>query len=284
MAEIAIFIKTFMREKCLYECVSSIKKYGNNISYKIYIADDGPISEEKEKFYSNLEDEGHIVKRLPHDIGASKSRNILLEISDEPYILRMDDDFCFCEETDIQSMKKILENNEKIGAVADLEKQIGDGKGVISGEINRWQGDMKIEGGKLIKKYKPLKRFNFKKEDEIKYAKVDFSRNMILFKREIFNEIKWEEKLKVSGEHADLLLQIKESSFDLVFTINSIHLHRDDIKTESKEYNKHRNRKSDKFNVYQKKWGIEEIETRKPFIFKLRSYKNRFFSTSVGQN
>jgi hypothetical protein len=162
MNKVAIFIKSFYRDHAILNCINSIEKYFPIVPYKIYIADDGQISARKELLYSRLVDLGHTVARLPENTGASKSRNFLLSrLDDEKYVLRLDDDFELCAETNILAMIDVLNHHKKIGAVADLERQIGVGKGCFSGDISPWQGSLTVEQDLLIKKMVPLEKFKY---------------------------------------------------------------------------------------------------------------------------
>lgn len=275
MAEIAVFIKTFMREETFFNCINSLMEHmsNNHISYRLYIADDGEISEKKKKLYENLRCEGHIILELPFNTGASKSRNLLLsELQDERYVLRMDDDFELTNETNIFALKKILDKKSNIGVVADLERQVGIGKSVFSKQISPYQGFFIKKGTKLVKKIVPINKFDYFYVDGIKCAKCDFSRNMLLIKRDIFKEIKWEEKLKFAGEHLDFMLQIKYSSWDLVFTPLSIHLHREDIENTNKSiYNKTKIANMERDIIYKKKWNIKKIIVSRPVPYLLKA-------------
>lgn len=297
MTEIAIFIKTFLREETLFNCINSIEEHLKSLSYRLYIADDSYyISDLKRDIYKRLTDTGHIVIELPFGIGVSKSRNILLQnLRDEKYILRLDDDFEITKETNIIAMKKILENEKNIGAVADLERQMGDGKGVFSGDINTWQGFLEIRGTSLVKKMVSLSQFEYSTVEKFKYAKCDLTRNMILLKREIFNDLKWDENIKFDGEHEDFLLQIKNSRWDLAFTPDSIHLHREDIQNEKmKEYQKIKredrltSEKSISRQIFKDKWGIEKIIIKRPMSEKIKAayiyLKNTYKSYKCSEN
>jgi hypothetical protein len=118
-----------------------------------------------------------------------------------------------------------------------------------------------------------MNKFNFIKMDGYKYAKADFTRNMILLKREVFNKIKWDERLKFSGEHLDFLLQIKNSEWDLVFTPDSIHKHREDIIENhvNTNYKKTRKLNDRKNEIFREKWGIENYKIKRPFFHKLKA-------------
>jgi len=252
------------------------QRNGRNSSFyknSTYIAEDGEISEKKKKLYENLRCKGHIILELPFNTGASKSRNLLLgELQDERYVLRMDDDFELTNETNILAMKKIINKKPKIGVVADLERQIGIGKSVFSKQISPYQGFFIKKGTKLVKKIVPLNKFDYFYVDGIKCAKCDFSRNMLLIRRDIFKKIKWEEKLKFAGEHLDFMLQIKHSPWDLVFTPLSIHLHREDIENSNKSiYSKTKIANMERDIIYKKKWNIERIVVSRPVPYLLKA-------------
>lgn len=235
----------------------------DHLNFKLYIADEGDISGKKKKLYEKLQAKGHTVLELPLNTGASKSRNMLLnQIKDEQYVLRMDDDFELNELTNIKAMLEIAKQNKNIGMVADLEKQIGFGKSTFHNTISPYQGFLEIKDGVLYKNIVPLKRFKYIKLNGINYAYCDFSRNMLLIKREVFDSIKWDDHIFFNGEHEDLMLQLKyHTDWKLVFTTDSVHLHREDIREEKlfqkKHYNQIKEAHKDKTYLFQK-WGIKK--------------------------
>jgi GT2 family glycosyltransferase len=287
MAELAIFIKTFLKEKTIVNCIETIEKNLSDIEYRIYIADDGPVSEHKKNRYHDLKKKGHKVLELPFNIGASASRNaLLLELNEESFVLRLDDDFEITNDTKIAAMMEVLKIEKKIGIIADLERQIGHGKSVQSGRINPWQGFLQLQNGYLIKKMQPLKKFNFHTISGIRIAKSDFTRNMLLIKREVFNDVCWDDNLFFANEHVDFLLQLQQSKWDVVFTPDSIHLHRDDLsqadaKELFEEYKKIKNNNSLKTknnDYFLEKWNLKGIKIKRtPEIYreKIRSVFSR---------
>jgi len=273
---IAIMIKTFFKEKTLFNTVKAIENYLDGISYRLYIADDSYLTEEKIRFYESLRRKDHCIAELPFNTGATRSRNYLLELlRDEEYVLRMDDDFEISSETNIPAMIAILTSESEIGAIADLERQFGANKGVRNRQISSWQGLITIRNKTLVKKMIPLKRFEYYGSSGRKFAYADFTRNMLLIKRELFDTIKWEEKLMFAGEHLDFLLQIKNSKWKLVFTTASTHNHREDIEESfsNERYTQTRNSNnasSIKAQVFKEKWGIERMRISRP----ISSYPN----------
>jgi len=290
MAELAILIKTLIKEKTIRNCVKAIEKSLSNINYRIYIADDGPISTYKKNLYKDLKKKGHKVFELPKNLGASASRNALLgELGEEKFVLRMDDDFHISEETNICDMINVLKEDKNIGAIADLERQIGHGKSVQSGRINPWQGFLLRQNNYLIKKMYPLRKYNFEYIANIRVAKSDFTRNMLLIKREVFEDISWDENLPFANEHVDFLLQLKSSKWDVVFTPDSIHWHRGDLSQIDvcdlfEEYKKMRisnSQKNKHYNYFLEKWNIKGVKIKRtPEIYweKIRSFCFRFLT------
>jgi glycosyltransferase involved in cell wall biosynthesis len=114
-ATIGIGISTFLRDDALFRLVNSNLKHLSE--FKMYIVDQGVKNWKKELFYEKLINMGHIVKYIPYDSGISKSRRILKEICNEPYLVYMEDDFESGYKTNLYKMKKILDENPHIGVV-----------------------------------------------------------------------------------------------------------------------------------------------------------------------
>jgi GT2 family glycosyltransferase len=273
MKKLAIFIKTINRENALFNCIESIDKNLDNVSYRFYIADDGFKTKKKSKLYNKLKKNDHVIKELDYNLGASQSRNILLKnLKEEKYVLRLDDDFEITEETNIKAMINILENNDNISVISDLEKQIGTGKSIFSGEINPWQGIFFKRGKNLIKKMIKLNNFIYFTQGDYKYAYCDFSRNFLLIKRAVFDQVSWDDDISFAYEHEDFMLQLKENGYNLVFTPNSIHLHRDDIESSEIYHEEKINDKNKNISIinFKEKWDIKNVTFKRPikYIFK----------------
>lgn len=119
----------------------------------------------------------------------------------------------------------ILETNPAIGAISDLELQLGDGKGVKSGELSRWQGIMLMHGSRLFKVKIPVDRWTWSSAGGRRYATADFVRNFLLIRREVFAEVLWNENLRFQGEHEAFMLEVKKAGWLIAFTPESIHQH-----------------------------------------------------------
>ena len=261
MARVALYIKTFLRNPCLFEVVDSIGRYGRDLDYRIYVTDDGEIDEERAGLYERLERDGHCVIRLPFDLGASAGRNAGLEYIEEPYVLRMDDDFVFTSWTRVERMIAVLEDCPEIGAVADLESQRYEGKGVEPGQISFGQGALAQYWTTLWKIPFDLRRLAWETAGEVRFARCQFARNFLLIRRRLLDEIRWDPRLKIRGEHVDFMLQIvRKSQWDLAFTPDSVHEHAGPAPARQPGlYQEYRYRDEGYQEVLAEKWGFRRI-------------------------
>lgn len=266
MPPVALFIKTFLRDDTLQLVIDSIREHAQRLDYRIYIADDGEIDDDKQALYEQLESEGHRIIRLPFDMGASGGRNAALRYIEEPYILRMDDDFIFTEETRVDRMVAVLDADTTIGAIADLEVQQYRGKGLTPGQVSPGQGELVQMGATLWKVPAVLETVDWETADGVRYARCGFARNFLLIRRELLDHIRWDRRLKIRGEHVDFMLQIvRRSDWDLAFTPDSRHVHAGPAVSEQPaEYAQFRYRDAGFREILYEKWGFERILLDQP--------------------
>ncbi|ADR20591.1 hypothetical protein MATR_17840 [Marivirga tractuosa] len=273
---IAILIKTYNREKTLFNTLESISKFCKNIEYKLYIFDDSnKISNEKIIYYDKLKCSNHFIYCTESKTSVTAARNFLVQnLEDEKYVLRIDDDFEFNKDTKLEVLISILDFDSRIGVISGIEKQIGTGKGVLNGEISPRQGFFKIEDEVLIKNNVPVKNWKFNKTNKNhRFSYCDFSRNFLMIRRSVFNDISWDESLPFHGEHEDFMLQIKQSPWKLAFSPDSMHFHREDLSIE--ERNKYKeekmilNKKSDWAKYFYIKWKVKKRKNSYPLLYNL---------------
>ena len=114
--EITFIIKTFKRYECLDNLLRSIKRFYPTA--KVLIADDNHEYEYDCKLYLKWKKRLDLeVIRLPFDSGLSAGRNAMVDKAKNPFILLLDDDFVFTEQTDINKFYKILKSDKEIGIV-----------------------------------------------------------------------------------------------------------------------------------------------------------------------
>lgn len=261
VAEVALFIKTFLRNETLFEVVDSIHRHASALDYRIYIADDGKVDPARANLYEQLEEQGHCIVRLPFDVGASAGRNAALRYIDEPYVLRMDDDFVFTDDTRVDLMIRVLAKDESIGAVADLEVQRHRDKGVQAGELSPFQGALHQHGSTLWKVPAVLDQIEWEVVDGVRIARCEFTRNFLLIRRALLDHLRWDHRLKIRGEHLDFMLQIvRRSEWDLAFTPDSRHVHAGPPGAKQpKGYSEYRYRNEGYRDVLYEKWGVRRI-------------------------
>lgn len=219
--EVAIIIPTFLRNNCLKLLVESIKKTLPSDWYRLYIGDQGYSDLDTSKYYETLKKEGHFVTYLPFNSGLSFTRNYLVEQTKEPFILLIDDDFEFYNETKIQNFIQILNDNPNMGVV-----------------------------GGILKDYPPYNFYIFRQDDNLYYVRpniknrfttssycqssigyqfCDIVLNFSMFKRELFKDIKWNPELKMC-EHSDFYIRLKNlKKWEVGFTdtVKAIHQKKD---------------------------------------------------------
>lgn len=113
--EITFCIKTWERPHKIRESVSSIKRFYPEA--KIIVADDSETPTEIEGLYKFL--------RLPYDTGLSQGRNELVQATDTPYLVIMDDDLLFMEDTKIEIFHQILSTHEELDFITGRVRQHG---------------------------------------------------------------------------------------------------------------------------------------------------------------
>lgn len=218
-AEIAIGIKTFLREKLLFETIDAIKKHFP-LPYKLYIADDGAISDEKEYRYQRLEAEGHVIIRLSPNYGISVGRNSIIKRIVEPYVMITDDDIVLQDSKSILNMKSVLDSNADIGLCSGmLFTESGD---FYKNENYQKGLRFEIDRG-LLFRY-PASR-NIQKTNGSKFVYADQVVNFFLAKRELFNEVIWDNQIKVEYEHMDFFLRLKKTNWKAAVCLDAKAIH-----------------------------------------------------------
>lgn len=195
-------ITTFKRPKALERLLFSIAKYYPHAN--VYIADQNETLDRR--FYKKLRidiEKAGLKKRiaissLPYDCGLSYARNYLVTTAPNKYKLILDDDMVFTEKTDIEKFYKLLENNTDCSIVGGLVQQNGVD---LHFEFSLMVKDETIY---QVPDNQPMRDYN-----GISYKKTGCVLNFALFRRDLFNFIKWDSSLKVS-EHTDFYLRLSK--------------------------------------------------------------------------
>lgn len=180
MNDITICIKTFIRPKSLDKCLTSIRSKYEKV--KILVANDGlePIENEKATTIYNL----------PFDIGLSAGRNFLLEKVTTPYIMFIDDDTIFTQDSNVDGMLETLKSINNIDLIS------GKTKG------NYFYGTLEIENDILYRNFKSYRSV------QQGYKIYDFVPNIFVAKTNKIKKVKWNQNLKIV-EHMDFFWRAK---------------------------------------------------------------------------
>jgi len=251
-ATVAIGIKTFYREDSLFRALDSIEKHFP-YPYTLYIADDGPISDKKEYRYQCLERDGHVVIRLPFNSGISVGRNEIIKRSDEDYILIMDDDILFKDPKSAINMMTVLESSGDIGVCSGmLFSESGDHL------VNEnYQKGLRLEVDRGMLKRHPSSR-KLHLEGDAMYVYADQVVNFFLAKRAVFNDVTWDNRIKVEWEHLDFFLGLKKTAWKVAACVNASGTHISSAHDQNYNYY----RRSSSYNYFYNKHGLHNVLNR----------------------
>jgi len=209
--DVAFCITMFERPEHLRQLLLSIAKYYP--SARIYIADQSKkfILEDYQALWAEVMKAGLKNKptayNMPFDCGLSRCRNGLIDRTEQPYILMLEEDFVFNDKTRIEKLLKIMEAEPEAGIVGGL---------VLENETPvHFEHVLRQDGATLY--HDPDGDFwqNFMQS---RYKRTGSVMNFALFKREVFRDISWDERIKIEGEHTDFYWRLSKTPWAVFFT------------------------------------------------------------------
>lgn len=176
--KVTLIVKSFKREDCLINLISSIRRFYKFI--KIIIVDDSDVD-----ININTDDNLEFYK-IPFDSGLSKGRNYAVSKVKTDYFVLLDDDFEFTNETNLEKWLSIIENSEL---------DILGGDVIMNGSKMEYNGLYHFDNAesKLVYKYGFY-------EDKIYYKTYDFILNFFIARTSSILVNKWDDDLKLA-EH-----------------------------------------------------------------------------------
>ncbi len=222
---IAVVMTTIARDDSLMKILPSYLKY----PIKLYLLDQGNPTEEKNKYYKELRQQGHFIEYSP-EVGLSAARNLLLSHVEEECVLMTEDDIelttnPYC----------LLQNfwNNNLGILGGLL--------IRNNKEQHYEYELELNNGIL----------QYKKSD-----KIDLCLNFFLAKRKLFNDILYDEAFKLV-EHTDFFLRLKQlNKWKVDYTRNLVGIHHP-FKPEV--YMQYRRRTEEYITKFKQKWGINSI-------------------------
>jgi len=189
-----ILITTFLRNDKLANLVSSIpEKYKE----RILIGDQNEIK--NNQYWDNL-------IYLPYNCGLSVARNELVRATEKEFVLILEDDFEFTHETNIEKMIELMSISPEIG--------------IVGGRVQQNDIDIPFEFIPTIEDgilYHKDDGNDWKIHNGIIYKETGCCLNFMLVRREVFKDVRWDEKLKLR-EHVDFFLRLKNTKWKVLFT------------------------------------------------------------------
>ncbi|MBE3087780.1 MAG: glycosyltransferase [Chloroflexi bacterium] len=220
-AAIAVGIKTFMRAPVLWKSIEAIKTYCP-YPYRLYIADDGPQDDDKRFRYQTLKAEGHEIIPLPFDSGISIGRNAIIKAATEDYVLIADDDVALADKESLTNMKAVLDSAPEIGIVAAVIK--GESGAYFASE--GYAKGVRFERiGNLLKRTPASQNIQRVGENGPLFIVADQVPNFFIAKREVFDEVKWDNRIRIEHEHVSFFLDLQKTQWKAAVCLNANAVH-----------------------------------------------------------
>jgi GT2 family glycosyltransferase len=239
LPSVDIIIKTFMRPACLRRLVGSIiTRYPGA---PLNIADDSELDEGTRSYYAELERQGHQVVLLPFNVGLSAGRNVLVDRTSRPYLLLLDDDRVFTEDTRIEALVAVLDADPSIGVAAG--SSLDNGTDLISYEHNLRVQHRLLHYYPIGPETIPIGGHPCRLAQGV--------HNFALFRREVFATTRWDEELKTM-EHSDFFLRLSGTGWKVVHVgnVSVAHFHESPPGYDAFRYDRANNERG------KKKWNI----------------------------
>jgi hypothetical protein len=203
--DIAIGIKTFLRDDKLFKAIDGIRQ--NLPNAQIIVADDGYSTEPKTKLYSELEKDGHIVIICPFDSGFGYKSNAIASKLDRLFLLIGSDDFDFTPD----AARGISQLREWTFRLPHSD--------VFSGRVNSRPYEFYLDINDGIVTEKPALVRN-----DLSGAVCDLTVNYSLIRRKVFDNIKWDNDVKIGGgEHGAFFYDVHQAGYRVVY-INNVNI------------------------------------------------------------
>lgn len=241
MNDVTIIIKTFLRDEYFFSYVESIRRKYPDI--QILVADDGHDSIKK-RLFVRKNCNGYY--RMKFDSGLPAGRNLLVKKVTTPYIVIGDDDFFYTSNTDLDKMRKLMDIADIAGGAVEKDKVLQHYEGFITNNGDHF-------------KYTPLELTDWKEHNGVHYKECDIVFNFAMFKKEVFDKVLWDERIKVIYEHSDFFIRAKLAGIKTVYTPESVVEHRHpNAGVITDEYRQFRLRQCDR-DLFFRKYGVDYV-------------------------
>ncbi|QDT05461.1 Glycosyl transferase family 2 [Rubripirellula lacrimiformis] len=246
MHDVTFGITTFNRPGLVRRLVESIRLRYPRV--RIVVADNGNV-------HARLPDDVEVL-RMPFDCGLSRARNALIDHLQTDYLLILEDDFLFTEETQIEPMREVLQADETIGAVGGAIRGADSRVTCYALDIEVCRRTMRVR--------EAIHRVEVTASG-IAYRLCDMVWNFALFRREMLAEHRWVDKLKI-GEHCPFFYEIKLAGNWRIAACSVPRIYHVP-QPRPKDYLVYRRRAAAFFEAYLRSRGIDHYKRILPYHF-----------------
>lgn len=155
------------------------------------------------------------VVTTPFDCGVSVGRNMAVERATTEFVLICDDDFLFCQETDIELPITILDNDRRVDIVGGSLRDLVDSPADPTWQLRRWEAFLARDRDH---RFISMTNIDFlaprvRHVGQIEYFETDTVLNWKILRRSAFDRgARWDPRYKCNGEHEDFYLNVKETT------------------------------------------------------------------------
>lgn len=199
LRRVSVGVKTFLRDNKFTKTLTDIIVGMPEV--EVVVADDGIIDNRKKAAYTVLRMKGHKFIECPFDSGFGYKSNKIADAFTRDYLLIGADDFDF----EPRSVRNGIEALVDVLDKTDIDIASGRVRGPYEFTLEDL-GDTIIEHRVRIEEPKPW------------YVDVDLTVNFSLIKRRVFEKVRWDDDVKISGgEHGAFFTDVKRAGFKVAY-------------------------------------------------------------------
>lgn len=241
LEQIAIGIRTFLRDAKLYHAIAGIQK--TMPEARMIIADCGEMNYEKDLVYASLERDGHTVIHLDFDAGFGAMSNRIADALDRPYLLIGSDDFDFHPPSVREGIEKML------NVLEHTDIDVASGR---VGQHGAYEFDLEDLGDTIIEH-----RVSIPTNPIPWFVRCDLTVNFNLVKKHIFQKARWLDNAGPigGGEHGYWYILCKRAGYKVAYVPGAVI--QEQSGQDSERYHKLRARSSDSARPYFDSIGVK---------------------------
>ena len=271
MADIAVGTKVFTRTDKLRDLLVSVERTDID---KVYLADDGEMTVEKERLYDREFAFDLVLIDLEYDAGLGKGRKeIVDQLGDEEYLLIVDTDHEIPRNVDV--LAEQLEADRSIGGIAGTIVEPERSRVFQSAKNFREEGDVLVRSADINQK-------TIEKIAGYPFVEFQFIPNAALFRTDCLDDYCWDPNYVIGKEHVDFYVghwKQTDWRFGVCPTVTFSHYPGGD---QSYKSNRHSENKKDQSRRYfREKWGYEAVRTEQSYWFDTESVGRNTLSDRI---